>query len=132
MQTVLGVILLIAAVFLIVVIALQEGKQQGIASAVSGGSSDTFLGKTKGGGKDKLLGKVTMWVAIVFAVIVFLAYIIQDDNITNTDTWFNENVSLNAGETVADAEAAADAAVDAAIDEAAAAVDEAADVNAEG
>ena len=132
MQTVLGVILLIAAVFLIVVIAIQEGKQQGIASAVSGGSSDTFLGKSKGGGKDKLLTKVTMWVAIVFAVIVFLAYVIQDDNITNTDTWFNENVSLNSSDTVTDTAAAADAAVDAAIDEAAATVDEAGDVDAEG
>lgn len=132
MQTVFGVILLIAAVFLVVVIMLQEGKQQGVTSAISGGSSDTFLGKTKGGGKDKLLSKLTMWVAIVFAVIVFLAYVVQEDNITNTNTFYNENADLSAGEAVTEAAEAADAAVDAAIDEAAEAVEEAGDVNAAG
>ena len=132
MQTVLGVILLIAAVFLIVVIMLQEGKQQGVTSAISGGSSDTFLGKTKGGGKDQLLGKLTMWVAIVFAVIAFVIYIIQPDTAhVDTNAYFNE---LNdAGASSASAETdAAEAAVEAAIDEAEAAVDEAGDVDAEG
>ena len=132
MQIVLGVILLIAAVFLTVTIMLQEGKQQGVTSAISGGSSDTFLGKSKGGGKDKLLSKITMWVAIGFAVIVFIMYIIQPDApVSNPNATFNELYGSSSSDAAPETDAA-EAAVDAAIGDAENAVDEAGDVDAEG
>lgn len=75
---VLGGILLVAAVFLVVAVLMQQGKSKGLG-AVGGGSSDTFYGKTKGKSWEKTLSKLTTIVGIFFAVIVLLVYIIQDD-----------------------------------------------------
>ncbi|MBR5314548.1 MAG: preprotein translocase subunit SecG [Clostridia bacterium] len=75
---VLGGILLVAAVFLIIAVLMQQGKSKGLG-AVGGGSSDTFYGKTKGKSWDKMLSKLTTIVGIFFVVIVLLVYIIQDD-----------------------------------------------------
>lgn len=75
---VLGGILLLAAVFLVVAVLMQQGKSKGLG-AVGGGSSDTFYGKTKGKSRDKMLSKLTTIVGIFFVVIVLLVYIVQDD-----------------------------------------------------
>lgn len=88
---VLGGILLLAAVFLIVAVLMQQGKSKGIG-AVSGGSSDTFFGKTKGKSWDKLLAKLTTIVGIFFVIVVLLVYIIQDD--ADYDKFFDENSGL--------------------------------------
>ena len=88
---ILGGILLVVAVFLIVAVLMQEGKSKGMG-AVSGGSSDTFFGKTKGKSWDKRLAKITTIVGIVFVVIVLLVYIVQDD--ADYDKWFEENSGL--------------------------------------
>lgn len=75
---VLGGILLVAAVFLVVAVLMQQGKSKGLG-AVGGGSSDTFYGKTKGKSWEKTLAKLTTIVGVFFVVIVLLVYIIQDD-----------------------------------------------------
>lgn len=85
---VFGGILLLAAIFLIIAVLMQQGKSKGMG-AVGGGSSDTFFGKTKGKTWDKVLAKITTIVGIVFVVIVLLVYIIQDD--ADYDKWFDEN-----------------------------------------
>lgn len=77
-EIVLGIILLIGALFLIVAVLMQQDKQKGLSGAISGGS-DTFFGKTKGKSFDKMLSKVTTIVAIVFVVIVVAMYAIQPD-----------------------------------------------------
>ena len=46
MEIVIGIILIIASVFLIAAVLMQEGKGRGLSGAISGGSSDTFLGKS--------------------------------------------------------------------------------------
>lgn len=88
---VLGGILLLAAVFLIVAVLMQQGKSKGIG-AVSGGSSDSFYGKTKGKSWDKTLSKLTTIVGIIFVVVVLLVYIIQDD--ADYDKFYEDNLAL--------------------------------------
>ena len=77
MEIVIGVILLIAAVFLIIAVLLQNGQQHKVG-AIQGGA-ETFFGKTKGSAIDKLLGRLTTVVAIVFCIIVIVMYVFQDD-----------------------------------------------------
>ena len=77
MLTVLGVILLVFALFLIVSVLMQHGKAKNISGAIAGGA-ETFFGKTKGSTIDKMLSKITTVVAIMFVVIVIVVYIMQD------------------------------------------------------
>ena len=77
MLTVLGVILLVFALFLIVSVLMLHGKAKNISGAIAGGA-ETFFGKTKGSTIDKMLSKVTTVVAIIFVVIVIVVYIMQD------------------------------------------------------
>lgn len=74
MITFLTIIHLIIALVLIVTVLLQNGKQQGLSGAISGGA-ETFFGKNKGRTVDALLKKVTAIVAIIFIITsVALAY----------------------------------------------------------
>ncbi|MBR6681485.1 MAG: preprotein translocase subunit SecG, partial [Clostridia bacterium] len=69
-ELVLGIILLVAAVFLVVAILIQQGKSKGMSGAIGGGTADTFFGKTKGKSLDKTLSKLTTIIGVVFVVIV--------------------------------------------------------------
>ena len=64
----LGILHMLAAVFLIAIILLQSGKTPGLSGAIGGGT-DTFMAKNKGKSLDARLAKATKWVAIAFAVI---------------------------------------------------------------
>lgn len=77
LDIVLGIALLVCAVFLVVVVLLQESKKRGLDGAIGGSSVDSYFGKNKGMTKDKLLSKLTMIVSIVFAVLVLAAYLFQ-------------------------------------------------------
>lgn len=104
LNTVLGAILLVAAVFLIAAVLMQEGKSKGMG-AIGGGSSETFFGKNKSKGWERMLPKLTTIVGIVFVVIVLFVYVIQDD--VDYDKFFNENSALLENpveETVSEAE----------------------------
>ena len=79
MDIVFGVILILAALALVVSVLLRSGKDKSLSSAIAGGSSDTYYGKNKAQSIDKKLDVITMVVAIVFAAIVLVSFIIQDD-----------------------------------------------------
>ena len=76
MDLVLGIILLVAAVFLIIAVLMQSGKSHNLSGSIAGGA-ETFFGKTKGKTIDKLLSKVTTVVAILFTLLVVVVYILQ-------------------------------------------------------
>ena len=80
----ISVALIVAAVFLVVAILLQSGKEKGMSSALGGASSDTYYGKNKANSRDYILNKLTTVVAIVFAVLVIVSFVIQDDGIIKT------------------------------------------------
>ena len=69
MNTIIGIILLVAAVFLVISILLQSSKSHKMPGTIAGGA-ETFFGKTKGTSIDRILQKVTAVVAVVFCVLV--------------------------------------------------------------
>ena len=77
-------VLLAAAVFLVVVIALQKSDKEGLSGTIAGGS-ETYYGKDKSGGIDKKLFKWTLIAGIVFAVAVVAVYVIQPDYLEGYD-----------------------------------------------
>lgn len=100
MEIAIGIVLIIAAVFLVVAVLMQSGKSHNLSGTIAGGA-ETFFGKTKGSTMDKKLSKLTTIVAVVFVVLVLVSYLIQDtDNqvanytpstITSTETDASES-----------------------------------------
>ena len=116
MMTVLGIILIIVSVALVVLVVLQEGKGRGLSGAISGGSSDTFLGKSNAADKQKKLAKGTIVAASIFAALVLAMYIVglSGDNYEYKEPTQNPGVTDVAGEdtTAADDTAAEDTTAD--------------------
>lgn len=77
MQIVIGVLLIITAVFLVVAVLMQQGKSHNLSGAIAGGA-ETFFGKEKGSTMNNKLSKLTTVVAIVFALLVLVSYFMQD------------------------------------------------------
>ena len=75
LKTVLTVIQVLLAIFLIVVVLLQEGKTSGLSGAISGGA-DTFLSKNKAKSWDAKLARWTKWVAIAFVVLTLVVSLV--------------------------------------------------------
>lgn len=68
LQYVFGAVLIILAIFLIIVVLLQESRSAGLSGAISGGA-DTFFGKSKGRTMEQKLVKLTRFSAIVFFIL---------------------------------------------------------------
>ena len=68
LQYVFGAVLIILAIFLIIVVLLQESRSAGLSGAMSGGA-DTFFGKSKGRTMEQKLVKLTRISAIVFFIL---------------------------------------------------------------
>ena len=68
LQYVLGAVLIILAIFLIIVVLLQESRSAGLSGAISGGA-DTIFGKSKGRTMEQKLVKLTKISAIAFFVL---------------------------------------------------------------
>ena len=77
MEIVFGILLILAALFLIGAVLMQSGKSHNLSGTIAGGA-ETFFGKSKATTLDKKLSKATTIVAIVFVVLVLVAYLIQN------------------------------------------------------
>ncbi len=75
-EIIIGIALLLMAIFLVVSILMQSGKDKRLSGTIAGGA-ETFFGKEKASTMDKMLSKVTTIVAVVFAVLVVVMYMIQ-------------------------------------------------------
>lgn len=82
MMTVIGIILIVAAVFLIVAVLMQHGKSHNLSGTIAG-ASETFFGKSKANTLDHKLSIITTIVAIIFVVLVLVVYLISDNNTVN-------------------------------------------------
>ncbi|MBR3996394.1 MAG: preprotein translocase subunit SecG [Clostridia bacterium] len=71
---VLGVLILVCALFLIISVLLQSSKNHRMSGVVSGGA-DTFFGKQKGKTIDAVLSKATAVISIIFCVLILVLYI---------------------------------------------------------
>lgn len=76
MQLAIGIILIVFAVFLVVAVLMQDGKSHNLSGAIAGGS-ETFFGKSKAASINKKLSVLTTVVAIVFALLVLVSYLMQ-------------------------------------------------------
>ena len=74
-EYVLGIILIVMAVFLLFAVLMQSGKDKRLSGSIAGGA-ETFFGKTKGKTWDKILSRVTTIVSIAFAVLVVAMYVV--------------------------------------------------------
>ena len=79
MEYVLLAVLLLAALFIVVAVIFQKSGDEGLSGTIAGGNSDTFWGKEKTASTEKVWFKWTVIAAIVFAVAVLAAYVIQPD-----------------------------------------------------
>lgn len=78
-EYVLGGILIAMAVFLMVVVLLQTGKDKRLSGSIAGGS-DTYFGKSKGRSWDKILARITTVVAILFVIMTVVTYVLIANN----------------------------------------------------
>ena len=109
---ILGIALLVFALFLIIAVLMQQGKSKNLSGTIAGGGSETFYGKSKGMSKDKKLSRLTTVISIIFVGIVLAVYLMQDASSTagnKEDTDFKE-VTTKVEETVKDEEKKDDAA----------------------
>ena len=74
-EIVMGIILLVMALFLVVAVLMQSGTDKRLSGAIAGGAA-TFLGKERGSRLDKLLNILTPIVAGVFALVVIVMYVV--------------------------------------------------------
>lgn len=72
LEIVLAVLLSLVSLALIAIATLQSGKEAGLSGALSGGSNDSYLSKSKTGNRDKLLASLTKWIALAFAVLALV------------------------------------------------------------
>ena len=82
-------VLLVMGAFLIVAVLMQHGKDHGLSGTIAGGA-ETFFGKDKGTRIDRLLGKLTTIVGILFVLIVIVVYVVQPDyssDYANVELW---------------------------------------------
>ena len=74
-QIALSVIMIVASLFLIVVVLLQHGAQQGLG-AVSG-SADPVYGSGKASASDRIFARLTSIVGVVFVIIAIVLNLIH-------------------------------------------------------
>ncbi|MBQ3934283.1 MAG: preprotein translocase subunit SecG [Clostridia bacterium] len=81
LQYIIGSLILVLAVGLIVMIILQQGKRKGLENVIGGNAGgNSYLNKTEAAKKGKKFEKLTIWVAIVFVVLVIGLYTVTAIN----------------------------------------------------
>ena len=91
-------VLLVMGAFLIVAVLMQHGKDHGLSGTIAGGA-ETFFGKDKGTRIDRMLGRLTTIVGILFVVIVIVVYVVQPDyssDYANVELWQGSSSFWNA------------------------------------
>ena len=74
-QYVMGGILIAMAIFLVVAVLMQSGKDKRLSGSIAGGA-DTYYGQNKGKSRDKLIARLTTVVAILFTICVVVMYVL--------------------------------------------------------
>ena len=95
-QIVIGIILLVFAVFLIVAVLMQQDKSHNLSGTIAGGA-ETFFGKSKAQTINKKLSVLTTVVAIVFVLLVSTVYVMQDTGDINGFSWNNFKTTILGG-----------------------------------
>ena len=75
-QVILSIIYVILGVAISIVILMQEGKSNGLGSAIGGISTDSYWSKNRGRSMDGALEHFTRYGAIVFMIITIILNIL--------------------------------------------------------
>lgn len=76
MELVFGILLLVMAVFLVVVVSMQSGKEKSLSGTIAGGMDNGFGGKGSAANRDRKLSLLTTVVSVVFVLVVVVMYIV--------------------------------------------------------
>ena len=74
LEWVMGIALVVMAIFLLVVVLMQSGKDKRLSGTIGGGT-DTYYGQNKGKSRDRIVAILTTVVAIIFTILVVVAYV---------------------------------------------------------
>ena len=74
-QIILTVLEVIASIALIAVVLMQSGKEAGLSGALAG-NNDSYMNKSKMGGLDKMLAKITKWIALAWILLTLILCLI--------------------------------------------------------
>ncbi|MGN1473172.1 MAG: preprotein translocase subunit SecG [Eubacteriales bacterium] len=77
-ETVMCGFLILFAIFLVIAVLMQHGKDHKLSGTIAGGA-ENFFGKGKGQKVDRMLSRLTTIVSIVFVVIVLIVFILQPE-----------------------------------------------------
>lgn len=71
-----GILLILASLVIVLIVLVQESKEQGLTSAIGGGSNDSFYGKNSSRTRDAKLSRFTKVAAVVFFIVTLMVNII--------------------------------------------------------
>ena len=74
-EYILGAVLIVISIVLVLIVLLQQSKQQGLSGAIAGGA-DTFFGKNKGRTMEAKLEKITKILCAAFIVLTLVTTIL--------------------------------------------------------
>lgn len=76
-ETIGGIILLVACVLMILLNLFQDQKQdQNMTSAITGGTYDSAFSKNEGNTKEAIMKKWTKWLTIIFFIVTLVVIIV--------------------------------------------------------
>lgn len=111
-ETIMSILLIVMAVFLVIAVLMQHGKDHHLSGTIAGGA-ETFFGKSKGKKIDKTLGSLTTIISIIFVVCLLVLYIIQPnvvytaenpDSVPGANSPYYDSEIINPADTTAAAD----------------------------
>lgn len=75
-EIIAGALLILASVLIILLVMVQESKDEGLTSAIGGGANDSFYEKNMSRTRAARLSKITRIVAIIFVVVTLAVNIL--------------------------------------------------------
>ena len=74
-ETIVIILEALCSIALIAVVLFQSGKEAGLSGALAG-NNDSYMNKSKMGGLDKMLAKITKWVALAWILLTLVLSLI--------------------------------------------------------
>ena len=75
-EIVAGVLLAVSSIVIILIVLVQDSKEQGLTSAIGGGYNDSFYGKNSGNTRDAKLNKITRICAVILFIVTLAVNIV--------------------------------------------------------
>lgn len=77
LKVILGVFYMLICLIVIIIVAIQESKSDGLSSVITGDNSESYYSKNKGLSKEKFLSKLTVVLSVFFAVVAIVLSILM-------------------------------------------------------